>query len=33
MHIEGVMCQSPNGYGEEGVAGANGLYSLEDDNY
>lgn len=31
MHIEGVMCNSP--YGEEGMAGANGVYSLEDDNY
>ena len=29
MHIEGVMCTSP--YGEEGVAGAIGLYSLEEE--
>ena len=31
MHIEGVMCQSP--YGLEGEAGANGLYSLEVEDY
>ena len=31
MHIEGVMCNSP--YGEEGDPGANGVYSLEEDNY
>ena len=31
MHTEGVMCNSP--YGEEGVAGANGLYSLEEEDY
>ena len=31
MHIEGVMCNSP--YGEVGEAGANGVYSLEDEDY
>ena len=31
MHIEGVMCNSP--YGEVGDPGANGVYSLEDEDY
>ena len=33
MHIEGVMCNSP--YGEEGVAGANGVYHnlLDEEDY
>ena len=29
MHIEGVMCTSP--YGEDGEAGAIGVYSLEEE--
>ena len=33
MHAEGVMCQSP--YGEEGYAGANGVYHnlLDEEDY